>query len=228
MSYGAPDHWPESRVSFEGRRVFQRDDVRERIEQLIHESTKDLILTQETALQYFLTIAFADPGELINVEIGCCRRCYGQDHKYQWKQYEYEEALAHATKTGEPLPDWQGGYGFDATREPLPDCPACHGKGISQVVLQDTRHLSPAAKLLFNGVKQTRNGVEYLMADRQKAFENACRIAGLFQDLKGPGWVGTPAAPTDPEQLQTMPTDKLARMYQDMMSGKLRLTDASK
>lgn len=214
----------DNKVRARAKAVFAREDVRHRIEEIVNASAENVVLTQANALHYFLSIAFADPSELTNVEIGACRRCYGEGHKHQWRQFEYEEALEAATKSGDALPEWLGGMGYDATQAPNPDCPACHGRGVSTVTMADTRNLSPGAKLLFSGVKQTRNGVEILLADRQAAFVNACRIAGLFQDAQNGG--ARSAGVIELDQLQQKAPDQLARLYQDMMAGKL--TVASK
>ena len=45
-----------------------------------------------------------------------------------------------------------------------------------------TRTLSPQARVLYAGVKQTKDGLEIKMHDQQKALENVARHLGMFQD----------------------------------------------
>lgn len=149
--------------------------------------------TVETCLENWLTIAMADPDELIGLRVGCCRRCHGNGFQYQWDELEYSERCQEVEKEmalckDETLrkfiryPDCSGGFGWDFTREPRDDCPGCRGEGIQRVVARDTSKLSPAARLLYGGVKQTKEGLQMIIADRVKALENASKIMGAFQE----------------------------------------------
>ena len=75
-----------------------------------------------------------------------------------------------------------GGYGFDRLLSPHPQCPYCAGEGREEIHAEDTRFLSPKAKLLYAGVKQTRDGFEIKMRDQDKAMENVARHLGMFVD----------------------------------------------
>jgi phage terminase small subunit len=71
-------------------------------------------------------------------------------------------------------------------------CPQCEGEGVARIVPQDTRKLSPIGRLLYQGVKRTKDGIEIKIADKDKAREQANRIIGAFVDRKeisGPGGV---------------------------------------
>jgi phage terminase small subunit len=145
-------------------------------------------LTAPKVAQMFFEMATADPNELIGLRIGCCRYCHGDGHLYQWKEHEYLtelerwEKLAPSIKAATPMPDVAGGLAFDQTAEPHPECPNCMGEGQERIVARDTTQLSDGGRLLFQGVKSTRNGLEVLMADRAKALEMAARVAGLLKD----------------------------------------------
>lgn len=144
--------------------------------------------TAASALMRFLEIAMADPRELIELKVGCCRYCHGADGNYQWDMQSYQEKLREiermpdAMRADALLPDITGGFGYDPRREPNDACVRCAGRGTQWVVPKDTGNLSPAALALYGGVKQTRNGIEIIIADRQKALENAARIIGAFKD----------------------------------------------
>lgn len=179
-------------------------------------------------LQRFMDIATADPRELIALRVGCCRRCWGDGHRYQWREIEYAEALdraeaahAEAMRQGKrsdvQLPDIAGGFGYDATREPHPDCPMCHGEGQERIVARDTERLSPEAALLYGGVKTRQSGgYEIVMADRMKALEMVGKIMGAFTDnLNVDANVKTIAAVAD---LRSVDAQTASRAYQDMIA----------
>lgn len=136
-------------------------------------------------------IAQADPRELIGLRVGCCRHCWGPGHEYQWRLREYREACNEVDKfnamrkAGVPAKDYPqpaGGFDFNHTRDPNPECPECRGEGVERFVPRDTNKLSDDALLLYGGVKVKRDGYEVIIADRMKALENVTRMAGGFKD----------------------------------------------
>jgi len=71
---------------------------------------------------------------------------------------------------------------IDPSREPNPDCGICRGEGSPHVHIADTSKLSPSAKLLYQGAKETKFGIEVQTADRMKALDNVARHLGMFKD----------------------------------------------
>jgi phage terminase small subunit len=129
------------------------------------------------------TIATADPNELVQHRRAPCRYCNGKDRAYQWKTpREFAEAEAAAVSAEEQAPSDAGGYGYSVNDPIDPNCPECHGDGVGHTVAADTRTLSPQARMLYAGVKQTKDGLEIKLHDQQKALENAARHLGRFQD----------------------------------------------
>lgn len=199
--------------------------VAQRIAEL--EAQRDLALTYDVAdtQRLWLDIATADPNELISLKVGCCRYCRGFEHGFQWREREYVEAVNAvewenrrvSKKRAQPLPDFGGGFGFNATLAPVPDCPECHGEGIERVVARDTTKLTPGGRLLYGGVKKTKNGVEIIIADRTKALENFTRMQGGFVDKSRIDVSVTLAAAS--VQLQTTDPVEASRVYQDMIKG---------
>lgn len=174
-------------------------------------------VTASEVLLRFLDIADADPDELIGLRVGCCRYCYGDGGEYQWRQREFMAAVAKAEKNDDPLPDIAGGFGYDHTLEPNHDCEECRGEGLERVVARDTSKLSPGAKLLYGGVKQTKNGIEIIIADRMKARESVGRIIGAFDDkLRLSGAV---AAMTAVVKLEATDPVEAAREYQKLIKN---------
>jgi len=145
-------------------------------------------ITADKVLEHWWKLATADPNEIVQHRRSCCRYCHSADHEYHWTAREFQEAVDEAKRAvigtdKEPdLPLSIGGTDFDATREPHPDCPECHGEGIGQVHVEDTRRLKGAARILYAGAKQTTQGVEVKIRDQDKAMEMVARHLGMFKE----------------------------------------------
>lgn len=176
----------------QGQRLMKRDDVRIIIQAEMDKRSARTNITQDMVLKRWWEIATANPNDLVQYRHVCCRHCYGVDHEYHWvDEVEYAKALAmhekamNDLKAGEsapPMPSDEGGYGFVRTDSPNADCPKCHGEGIGEMHVTDTRMLSGPAALLYAGVKQTRDGLELKMQDQLKALENVARHLGMYND----------------------------------------------
>lgn len=172
--------------------VIKRPHVRAAIDARLAQATERTGADIGWLLQRYLDIATADPRELIGLKIGCCRYCHGDGHGYQWREREFVEALEraeHEAANAPPFaarlvrfPDIGGGFGYNATKPPHPDCPECHGEGIERFVPRDTDQMSEQALLLYGGVKAKRDGYEIIIADQGKALEMVGRIMGAFTD----------------------------------------------
>lgn len=146
-------------------------------------------VTAVKVLQQWWQIATADPNDIMQLRRGCCRHCHGKDFAFQWRnenefQRALEKALAEAEKEERApnLPTDEGGYGYDPGEPPNPDCPECDGDGRASVHINDTRHLTGAARRLYAGIKQTQNGIEIKTRDQDAALQNIARHLGMFND----------------------------------------------
>lgn len=135
--------------------------------------------TADDVLRTMWDLATVDGNELTQYRRGCCRRCWGEGHKYQWTEDEYEEACEKAELRDKPLPDCSGGLDYVRTRDPNPECPHCGGEGVGRVFMQDTRKLTGIARLAYSGVKVTKGGIEIATLDRQRMFEAISKRLGL-------------------------------------------------
>ncbi|MCA0421925.1 MAG: terminase small subunit [Proteobacteria bacterium] len=169
----------------QGSRLLSYDDVAARITHLAADRVNRLRISADDLLIRAETILKADPRELTEHRIGACRYCWGIDHEYQWKtKREFREVLARATAKlprkptvaqRDALPTEEGGYGYKVTRDPNPECPECGGLGSPFVQFADTRKLSPEAAILFEGVKETKDGIEIKMASKDRAFDTLAK-----------------------------------------------------
>jgi len=168
-------------------------------------------------LETYLAISFVDPNELIQMRVGACRHCWGEGGGYHWKEREYVEALAAWERRPDgPMPDIGGGFGYRHTVVPNPECVECEGEGIPRTRIMDTTQLSPGAKLLYQGVQQTRDGVKILFANKDKALEQIGRILGAFDDKMRVDLTGRVA---DLRLVNDDPKEA-AEAYLKMVSGK--------
>lgn len=128
-------------------------------------------------------IAFADARELVEVKTGCCRHCWGEGFKFQRTLTEYNlDREQWLDKGKDPmLFEEQGGIGFDALKQPHPECPACGGDGDARAVLKDTRYLSPQALALYAGAKTGKYGVEVQMHSKMEAVEKLMKHLGAYE-----------------------------------------------
>lgn len=176
--------------------------IRAEVDKLAAERAADLKIEAKEVLRILWDIATADPNEIVQHRRACCRHCHGKGFRYQLTPAEMERAraehdrrVADAENAGRNIPerelhfDEQGGTGFDPRRDPHPDCPECHGEGEPEVFVQDTRVLTGAARTLYAGVKQTKDGIEIKTHDRTRAAELVGKHLRLFiekLELGGP------------------------------------------
>jgi hypothetical protein len=139
-------------------------------------------ITAEAVLERLWNIATADPNGLVEYRRNCCRHCWGEDHLFQWTEGEFTEAQRKADDKGDDPPEIQGGFGFNATRVPHPECPECGGDGRGHVHIHDTRKVKGAARLIYAGVKQGKDGTELKIVDQLSALKQVAEHVGLFRD----------------------------------------------
>ena len=136
----------------------------------------------------------ADVNDIVEYRRENCRHCHGNDFKFQWKdEEEYEKACAEVEKDtpdGEVpnYPTDDGGYGFDPHALPNPDCPKCGGDGYGHQHIHDTRFLTGGARLLYAGIKQTKEGIEAKIHDQKDVAKLIMQHMGMLDPkltLKG-------------------------------------------
>lgn len=164
-------------------RLLRRPRVKALIEIGMAERAARTEITADKVLDRLWAIATADPNDLVQHRRSACRYCHGINHRYQWiDDAEYEEAAKRAQDRKKPEPSFAGGYGFSTLAEPHPDCPRCQGEGTGRTFIADTRRLRGPARLLYAGMKETREGIEVKLQDQQAALLKVAQHLGMFTD----------------------------------------------
>lgn len=142
-------------------------------------------ITADRALAEVWAVATADPRELVQVKVGCCRCCYGEGYGRQRTVGEMNRDREKHTTKGKELADFdeEGGIGFNPHLPPNPECPDCCGDGNARVVLTDTRNLSPAAVALYAGARQGKFGIEVLLQGKAEAQRKVFEHLGLNKQV---------------------------------------------
>lgn len=164
-----------------GRELLAKPVVAEAIAQQQKASISRTLASADEVLAQMWELATFDANQISQYRRGSCRYCWGFGHQYQWRdmvEFE-EERLKAAAKEGSREPLDTGGYGYDHTSEPNPQCPRCNGDGIGQPYFPDTRKLPAIARLAYSGVKVGKNGVEITAISRERMYEAVMKRLGL-------------------------------------------------
>lgn len=175
----------------EAQRVEERPHVRKRIAELRDNAAANATVSKQRLIQFLWDRIMADRRSLINHVRRCCRNCHGLNHQHQWKDemefamalaatLDFNSALPEDSHIRKPLPTDEGGYGFDPHREPEPTCDSeqCMGDGFGKTVITDTTQLSGDAALIYEGVKETAQGIEVKLADRNADMVMLSKLLG--------------------------------------------------
>lgn len=187
----APD-----RARITASELLATERVREAVDAEIAKREQRLDVTADDVVKRAWAIATADPRELSRTLRNCCRYCWGENNRYQRTpkelqiaRFEFENTTREKNKGMAPpelaelleLFDPEGGIGWNPKKDPNPNCPECHGDGELTVMFADLRDLSPAAQLLFAGVKQTKEGLELKVHDQGAMLVKVGEHLGAFR-----------------------------------------------
>ena len=173
--------------------LLQKTPIRDAIQALASVRARRLGIDADGVMMMWAAIIELDANELSQLRRVCCPYCHGENHDRQYTPSGLESArLKHERERQRRLkadqnddigdfPEYEGEW-YDKRLPPAPDCPECHGEGVEEVWFADTRHLSPAARLAYSGVKVGRDGIEVLTMSKEKAADNLARALGLFKD----------------------------------------------
>ena len=147
------------------------------VHHLRNERQKRYAAELDDVIGQLTAIINADPNEISQYRRVNCRYCWGNDHKYQWRDTaEQLSAERKAESDGVAPPDTSGGIGFVDNADPNPECPRCNGEGVGEPFFADTRDLEGDARYLLQGVKLGKFGIEILTADKDSARKELARL----------------------------------------------------
>ncbi|EKN3530421.1 terminase small subunit [Yersinia enterocolitica] len=158
-------------------RLMRNDKVSRYIRHLRNERQHRYTAEIDDVISQLKAIVDADPNDIGQYRRVNCRYCWGFGHQYQWRDaVEFEEKRLDSVekKKREPLDD--GGYGFDQSMDPNPECPRCNGEGRGEAFFADTRDIEGDARHLLHGVKLGKFGIEILSADKDGARKELARL----------------------------------------------------
>lgn len=173
--------------------LLQKPSVREAIETLASARARRLGIDADELMRMWAAVVTLDANEISQLRRVCCPYCWGTDHQRQYTPSSLEAArLKHERERQRRMkadqnddigefPAYTDAW-YDKRKPPAEDCPECHGEGTVEVFFADTRTLSPAARLVYAGVKEGRDGIEVLTMSKEKAADNLARALGLFKD----------------------------------------------
>ncbi len=82
-------------------------------------------------------------------------------------------------------PNDRGGYGYDSTLDPNPDCPRCNGAGLGRSHLHDTQDLKGASRRLFARIKEGKFGTEVITRNQDDALKMVAQYLGMLKNRTG-------------------------------------------
>lgn len=200
-------------------------------ERAIQRVAKKTGIDSAAIIEELTRIHEADADELSSYWRTACRYCWSFGYGYKRSPEEYKRSQAQhaeAVAANDLLPPYQkkkippfdpmGGDDFDCLADPDPACTECRGLGVGTAVIKDTRKLSRAARALYAGIHQTKDGIKVLTHSKEGFTALLMRHAGMLIDkreLSGPGGGPVPIAG------MTLPTDPIeaAKVYAEIMGG---------
>ncbi|ECK2348662.1 terminase small subunit [Salmonella enterica] len=158
-------------------RMLRNARVSRYVHHLRNERQKRYSAELDDVITQLVAIINADPNELAQYRRVNCRYCWGENHKYQWRDLDEQiRAEKKAESENKSPPDLSGGIGFVDNADPNPDCPRCNGEGKGEAFFADTRDLEGDARYLLQGVKLGKFGIEILTADKDSARKELARL----------------------------------------------------
>lgn len=204
----------KAQVKARARQLLKDPSVLAKIDELHERMEKGAVLSGEEILQRWSLIANADLTKLSRVVYRCCRHCHGHMHYYQWRDdREYLGAVEDAKKNKTVCPPPAGGFGFNATLQPHPECPRCDGEGEMMVELPQASSYGVAERAAYLGAKNGKHGIEVMFERPLEALKLLAQAKGMFAP-KAPKDKPLPDVPDVPQDAQ-----EASKIYTDFMQN---------
>ena len=210
--------------------------IQARLRELVRPRAERMGIDADALMDLWVTVATFDANELVEVRRVSCPWCYSKnglpltspkewaERRKKWDMTVRMVGVASGKDPGDYDNFFEHGEWYDWSRPINPDCIHCHGEGVERMFIHDTRYLSPAARMVYTGVRKNNRGdLEVLMLSKEKAIQNLALALGLFKDKEAER-AGKEASP---EELQAI-FDRLmkgARERQEKVLKERGLTD---
>ncbi|MCM1128968.1 MAG: terminase small subunit [Alistipes senegalensis] len=174
-------------------KLLAKPHIREAVEQQLSERARKLGIDADELLKIWAAIVNFDVNEIVQLRRYCCPYCYGKDHQKQYtpagleaetKRHNKERARRLKDNPEDDIgefPEYSDAW-YDKKKPPVENCPECFGDGMAEIYHADTRTLSATARLVYCGVKDGKDGIEFLLLSKEKALENLAKALGLFRE----------------------------------------------
>lgn len=172
-----------SSAGSQGARLLRDPRVQDYVRRCSQRIVKRAEVRAEDVVCLLHEMLMADPRDLVEIHVSCCRHCYGAAHGYQYTLAEHSakrEKWIDAGKQPQDFPEL-GGVGYEPRRPPLAECPECFGAGLPRTIVKDTRGLGRGALALFGGAKEGKYGTEVSVRSQLDVIEKLMRYHGLYQ-----------------------------------------------
>lgn len=204
-------------------KLLQRTEVRQIVDRYDERLRENLILSAQDVTRIWTENVVTDRNDLVEVRRVCCRYCHSPNGDPQFTPGEQRGRMREhdlkvrlylarmpATAQGDPVMvdsikaamhfEELGGNGLNRRLPINLECVECDGLGEERVVIKDTRHLSSAARAVYEGAKVTKDGIEIKMATREGTLAALAKALGMGGDKPPlrPGDGATNVTPTDP------------------------------
>ncbi|MDS1913325.1 terminase small subunit [Enterobacter asburiae] len=151
-------------------RLYRNVKVQRAVRWLRDKNQKRLALTEREIIHQLSSIASIDANAFSQIRRVNCRYCWGEGHKYQWRDIEEQlQAEKRAEADNKAPPDVSGGIGFVEVMVPNDECPRCNGEGVMDTYYADTTQLDGPERWAYLGVEETMNGLKVKIASPEAA-----------------------------------------------------------
>ena len=187
--------------------------IKARIEEICSARAKRLGIDADTLMALWAEQIRFDANEIVQFRRVCCPFCYSEGGEPQQtpEEYFFEKAKWDKRRLANPdLPEWPAvrEKWWDKSLPPNPECRNCHGDGVGEMFIKDSRQLSPLARLMYCGVRPTSDGsLEVVMQSKEKAADNLAKALGLFRERE------------EKTTVNIISNDDLAKIYFDRIQN---------
>lgn len=176
-----------------GWHLLQNLKISHAIATLASARAKRMGIDGDELMRLWVAIVNFDANEISQLRRICCPYCWGEGNRRlhtpstlegEKKKHDKERALRLRISPTDDIgefPEYTDDW-YSKLKPPKEGCPECSGEGVVEVFFNDTRNLSPAARLMYCGVKVGKEGIEVIQLSKEKAMDSIARALSLFRE----------------------------------------------